>query len=140
MPQRLDHKRTRALSLENAAKFYSNLEVLYLEHNYPENCIWNVDESGCQANQNGLGKVFTKMGVRGIHQIFPNEREWLSVLSAVNANGESIPNYYIFKEIRKIKKYVALCEEGAMMGKQKKGWMDTIQAMMDGSFHPQDGE
>ena len=129
MPQGLDHKITRVLSLENAAKFYSNLEVLYLEPNYLENCIWNVDESGCQANQNRLGKVFAKRGVRGIHHIIPSEREWLSVLSAVNANGEFIPNYYIFKGIRKIKNYVALCEEGAMMGTQKKGWMDTIYFM-----------
>ena len=140
VPQGLDHKRARALSPENAAKFYSNLEVLYLEHKYPENCIWNVVESGCQANQNGLGKVFAKKGVRGIHQILPSEREWVSVLSTVNANGESIPNYYIFKGIRKIKNYVALCEEGAMMGMQKR--LDGYHPFhgMDGSFHPQDGE
>ena len=142
MPQGLDHKRARALCPENAAKFYSNLEVLYLEHKYPENCIWNVDESGYQANQNGLGKVFAKRGVRGIHQILPSEREWLSVLSAVNANGECIPNYYIFKGIRKIKNYVALCEEGAMMGMQKKGWMDTIHFMewMDHFIHKMESE
>ena len=100
-----------------------------MEHNYRENSIWNVDESGYQANQNMLEKGFAKRRVRGIHQILSNEREWLSVLSAINANGDSIPNYYIFKEIRKIKNYVALCEEGAMMGMQKKDRMDTIHFM-----------
>ena len=80
--------------------------------------------------------------MNGIHQILSSEREWLSVLSAVNANGESIPNYYIFKGIRKIKNYVALCEEGAMMGMQKKGWMDTIHFMewMDHFIHKMENE
>ena len=39
MPQGLDYKRARALSLENVAKFYSNFEKLYLKHNYSPNCI-----------------------------------------------------------------------------------------------------
>ena len=58
--------------------------------------------------------------MRGIHQIIPCEREWLSVLLAININRDSIPNYYIFKQIRKVKNYVALCKEGAMMGMLKK--------------------
>ena len=61
------------------------LEWLYLQHNYAVDCIWNVDESGCQANQNGLGKVFAKKGIRGVHKVIPAEREWLSVLSAIIA-------------------------------------------------------
>ena len=43
------------------------------------------------------------------------------MLSTINAQGKSIPNCYIFKGVRKLKNYVALCEEGAMMGMQKKG-------------------
>ena len=81
--------------------------------------------------------MFAKKGIRGVHKVIPAEREWLSVLSAINAQGESIPNYYIFKGVRKLNNYVALCEEGAMMGMQKKGWMDTIHFIewMDHFIH-----
>ena len=81
--------------------------------------------------------MFAKKRIRGVHKVIPAEREWLSVLSAINAQGEFIPNYYIFKGVRKLNNYVALCEEGAMMGTQKEGWMDTIHFMewMDHFIH-----
>ena len=123
-PQGLDHKRARALNLENGAKFYANLELLYLQDNDPPNCIWNLDESGCQVSQNGLGKVFAKRRIGGVHQTIPAERKWLSVLSAVNGDGGTIPNYNIFKEVRRMKDNVIFCEEGVLLEMQKKGWMD----------------
>ena len=114
--QGLDQRRAKALNSKNVARFYSNLEQRYLQYNYSPHCIWNIDENGCQASQNGLGKVFAKRRLRCIHQVIPTEREWLSVLIAINASGTTIPNYYIFKGIRKLRNYTALCEEGALVG------------------------
>ena len=59
--------------------------------------------------------------MRGVQKIVPGEREWLSVLSAINASGQTIPNYYIFKGIRKLRDYTMFCEEEALLGMQKKG-------------------
>ena len=95
----------------------------------PPNCIWNIDETGCQASQGGLAKVFSKRGIKGVHKVVPTKREWLSVLIAINASGQSIPNYYIFKGVRKLRNYVIKCKKGAMQGMQKKGWMDSFHFM-----------
>ena len=132
VPQGLDNKRAKQLNPKNVARFYINLEVLYQEHNCPLGCIWDVDESGCQGSQNDLGKVFAKRGVRGIHKIIPTEREWLSVLTTINANGTTIPNYYIFKGIRKSKDYTLFCEERAMLGMQKKEARWTLSILWNG--------
>ena len=80
--------------------------------------------------------------MKGVHKIIPAEREWLSVLSAINALGQTIPNYYIFKGVRKLRNYTALCEEGAMLGMQKKGWMDTFHFIewMDYFIHKMQSE
>ena len=102
---------------------------MYNTHHYPPNCVWNIDEIGCQATQSDQAKVFSKRGVRGVHKIVLGEREWLSLLSAINASGQTIPNYYIFKGIRKLRNYTMFCEEGAMLGMQKKGWMDSTHFM-----------
>ena len=59
----------------------------------------------------------------------PAEREWLSVLTAINTNGQWICNYYIFKGVRKLRNYVIKCEKGAMQGMKKKGWMDSFHFM-----------
>ena len=59
-----------------------------------------------------------------MHQVIPTKTEWLSILSAINGGGGTISNYYIFKGIRKMRDYVVFCE-GALLGMQKRGWMDT---------------
>ena len=117
----LDHKRARAINPENVAKFYAILEAMYLQHNYPLDCIWNLDKFGCQVSHNGLKKVFAKRGIRGIYQVIPSEREWLSFLSIINTCGDTIPNYFIFKEVKKFRNYTTYCEERALLGMQKKG-------------------
>ena len=96
-----------------------------------------MNELGCQANQNGLSKVFAKKGIRDVHQVISSEWEWLSILSAINASGGTIFNYYIFKGMRKLTNYTTLCEEVAPLEMQKKGWMDTIHFMewMDQFIH-----
>ena len=60
----------------------------------------------------------------------------VSVLTTINANGDIIPNYYIFKGIRPRGDCLALCENGATYEMKKKGWVDAYQftKWMD-SFH-----
>jgi hypothetical protein len=41
--------------------------------------------------------MLAKTGARDVYQVLPDEREWLTVLTCINAAGESIPNFYIFR-------------------------------------------
>jgi hypothetical protein len=50
-----------------------------------------------QAGRNGGAYVLAKTGFRSMHQVVPDEREWLTILTYINAAGESIPNFYIFR-------------------------------------------
>ena len=100
--------------------FNENLENLYNKHHYQPSKIWNIDEFGVNASKNGVGRVFVAKKTRSVHSMIPNEREWLSVLPAINANGDTISNFYIFKGIRPRSNYLALCESGATYGMQKK--------------------
>lgn len=58
-----------------------------------------------------------------MHSLMPNEREWLTVFTCVNASGESIPGFYIFKGKRIKENYIANCEDGASMAMQPEAWM-----------------
>ena len=88
IPQGLDYKRAKAVNPTSCAEFYNNLVSLYDKHSYPPYCIWNIDETGCSASQSGLAKVFAKKGIKGAHKTMPSEREWLSILTAINASGK----------------------------------------------------
>ena len=72
--------------------FYENFQSLYNQEEYSPSHIWNVDESGANASRNGVGKVFSPRGIRNVHTLTPNEREGLSILICINANGMTIPN------------------------------------------------
>ena len=62
-----------------------------------------------------MAKVFAKKGIKGVHKCILAKRDLLSALLAINIANETIPNYYIFKEVRQIRNYIAKCEDGAMM-------------------------
>ena len=98
---------------------------MYTKYNYGPSKIWNLDESGGQANKNGLGKVIARKGARKVQVLVPNEREWMTVLTIINAEREYPPHFYIFKEKRKTRCYVSKCEENCMWAMQNKGWMDS---------------
>ena len=55
----------------------------------------------------------------------PNEREWISVLVAVNLVGYTMPNYYVFKKRRPKQQHISFCEKNACIGMQENGYMDT---------------
>jgi hypothetical protein len=121
--QGLEFARARGLCPDNVASFYRNLEQLYRTHRYPLHNIWNCDESGTQAGRNGGELVWALRGSRTIHFLMPNEREWVTILSCINANGESILGFYIFRSKGVMTNYIQFCEDGATMAMQPEGWM-----------------
>jgi hypothetical protein len=102
---------------------YHNLQEAYTEHGYDPFHIWNADESGAQARRRGGGRILAKTDAKSFHIITPNEREHISVLSCINAAGDSIPNYYVFNCKQYQRAYIAKCEIRARMGMQINTWM-----------------
>ena len=126
LAQGLDNNRARSLCLANVSTFYENLGALYDQHQYAPSHIWNCDESGVQAGRNGGAYVLAKTGSRSVHQVIPDEREWLTVLTCINAAGQSIPSFYIFRGKRFRRNYIQHCEEGSTMAMSNKAWMTAF--------------
>ena len=126
--QGLEVNRACALCSATAETLYNNLEELYLTFHYPPSHIWNCDESGVQNGRNGGVTVLAKWGSRSVHSIEPDQREHLLVLSYINVDGGSIPNFYILKGTYFLEDYIAPSshhhrEDGAVMGMQPNAWM-----------------
>jgi hypothetical protein len=49
--------------------------------------------------------------------------ECIGMCEIVNASGEYIPYFYIFKGKRMKKNYIERCEDGTSMAMQAKAWM-----------------
>ena len=121
--QGLEISRAKGLCAENVASFYTNLEELYQKYQYLADHIWNCDESGAQAGRSGGGRLWTKKGTRSVHTLLPNEREWLTVLTCINATDLHIPGFYIFRGKRIRDNYIRFCEDGVAMAMQSEAWM-----------------
>ena len=67
--------------------------------------------------------MLAKQGSRVVHSIEPNQREHLSVLSCINAEGGCISNSYILKGTYFRSDYITNYEVGAVMDMQPNAWM-----------------
>jgi hypothetical protein len=118
--------RARGLCPSSAASLYCNLEELYNNSKYPPSHIWNCDETGVQARRSGGATVLAKMGSRSVHYVEIDQREHLSVLPCINAQGGCIPNFYILKGtyfLQDSQDYVKRCEDNVVMTIQPNAWM-----------------
>ncbi|KAI5064830.1 hypothetical protein GOP47_0019525 [Adiantum capillus-veneris] len=78
-------------------------------------------------------KILARKGTSSVYGLTCDSREWLTVLCCINATGQAIPSFYIFKGSRIIGNYIEDCEEGAAMAMQKKAWMtgELFQAWIE---------
>jgi len=123
-PQALEQNRAKNLCPEVVASFYENLKILYNRNKYEGHQIWNCDESGAQASRDGGAYVIVKRGTKSVVKVAPECREWISVLSCINASGQSIPNFYIFRGKYKSRNFIrGTGEVSATMAMSTKAWM-----------------
>lgn len=123
LAQGLDAKRARSLHAENVTSFYENLSCLYAKYEYSPSRIWNCGKNGVQVGCNGGPYVLARTGARNMHQVVPDKREWLTVLTYINVASKNIPNFYIFHGKRFRRNYIHLCKHSATMAMSKKAWM-----------------
>jgi hypothetical protein len=64
-------------------------------------------------------------GSRNVHSIILDSNEWLTVLSSINTARETIPNFYIFKDMRRKRNYIKKCEPFVTCAMQSNTWMNA---------------
>ena len=76
-------------------------------------------------------KVIAKKGNKSVRQKTANSREWMSIMTCINAAGSYIPNLYIFKrKIKPLIDYINNYEVGVVMAYQENGYM-TAEIFLD---------
>ncbi|KAH9291752.1 hypothetical protein KI387_043059, partial [Taxus chinensis] len=128
-------ERDRAIGLrpEVVSKFYEKLASIYI-NSYGAGKIWNCDETGIQAGRNCGMRVLATKGCRNVPKIIPRSREWMTILCCVNAAGQCIPNFYLFKGQKVSQNYIKGCEPGACMAAHPSAWM-TRELFISWLYH-----
>ena len=123
----LEMKRCVGLNKVSCSRFYDNLTTVITTHGYGASHIWNVDETGMQAQgRNNTLKVVAKKGSRNVNVRACDSREWLTILVCISAIGTFIPHYFILKGTYLLHDYVQHCGPGVAMNVQENRLWDLL--------------
>jgi len=67
-------------------------------------------------------RVIAKRGSRNAPKIVPKTREWITILSCINAVNISISGFQLFKKKSQLNKYIINFEIGAYMVAHPNAW------------------
>nr|XP_047140763.1 uncharacterized protein LOC105843445 [Hydra vulgaris] len=100
IPEGLSRARAEAFNENRVQTFFNDLQPFYEQldiKNYP-NLIYNCDETGLSSVPNVSVKVIALKGSHEVQKLTIGERGTLTTyLATVNAAGDSLPPFFIFK-------------------------------------------
>jgi hypothetical protein len=76
---------------------FQRVQALIQKFNIQTEDIWNMDETGLAIGLCANGYVVSGQGKRRVYVKTPQNREWVSILEAVSAGGQSIRPLVVFK-------------------------------------------
>jgi hypothetical protein len=76
---------------------FQRVQALIQKFNIQTEDIWNMDETGLAMGLCANGYVVSGQGKRRVYVKTPQNREWVSILEAVSAGGQSIRPLVVFK-------------------------------------------
>ena len=132
----MEVRRALGFTKKTTTGFYNLLQQVYNTQEYIPSHIWNLDEIGISVGDgNSTIKVVAKKGSKAVRFTSPDNREWMSIMTCVNAVGSYISNLYIFKRKTKPQiNYIRDCEAGVTMTFQENGYM-TFEIFLEWLGH-----
>lgn len=125
-PEGLSRARINGMTKEKVADFFNTLEKVIDTNNLrgkPE-CIYNVDETGMPLN-NRPPNIVAMKGSKDVVSMTSVERgENVTVLACMNATGQYIPPFVIFKGVRKRDDFMIGMPPGTEIAMTEKGWIN----------------
>jgi len=89
--------RAKALNRTQVAGFFGILDELITKHNIPPENIYNMDEKGVQLGVGGRVYVLVDRDQKSVMQVEDGNRELITIIETVCADGDSIRPSVIFK-------------------------------------------
>ncbi|XP_020287527.1 uncharacterized protein LOC109856551 [Pseudomyrmex gracilis] len=134
-PESLSRARCNGMQEEKVRDFYKMLEKVIDDNNLwdrPE-CIYNQDETGLPLN-NRPPNIIAAKGSKDVISMTSVERgENVTVLACMNAAGQFIPPFVLFKGVRKRDDFMIGMPSGTEIVMTEKGWIteDAFKMWLD---------
>ncbi|RFN50199.1 fot5 transposase [Fusarium flagelliforme] len=104
--RRYDYQRALCEDPTTIRNWFKLVENTIAKYGIRSDDIWNFDETGFIMGMISTGKVVTSAERRGRPKsVQPGNREWVTVIEAVSAEGQSIPPFIIVKGKRHLRSW-----------------------------------
>ncbi|CAG5035003.1 unnamed protein product [Parnassius apollo] len=124
-PEGLSRARCDGMKKEKVAEFFNTLETVVDNNNLrgkPE-CVYNVDETGMSLS-NRPPNIIAQKGAKDVVSMTSVERgENVTVLACMNAAGQYIPPFVLFKGVRKRDDFLLGMPPGTEVAMTENGWV-----------------
>jgi len=97
----LERCRAQALNPTAVADFYDTLHDMIEKHDIPKENIYNMDEKGIQLGVGGRVLALVDRDQKNVQQIEDGNRELVTVIECVCADGTAIRPSVVFKGVRR---------------------------------------
>lgn len=127
-PHSISIQRVKGFNKESVDAFYSQLDALYNEHQYPLERIWNMDETGFPTVPCHVQKLLAETGSKHVGCMSSAERGTnVSCALAVNAAGQCIPPFFIFPRANMQSIFMATAQSSSAGEANASGYMQQAE-------------
>nr|CAI5838934.1 unnamed protein product [Callosobruchus analis] len=125
--QHMNVARARKLNMFIVADYFKKLKDVMVDTGVmgKPQCIFNIDEKGCQLNVHKQQTVLARKGAKRVHMLTDEHAENVTIVSCGNALGQSIPPMIIMKGIRQKPEWSMHLPPGSILNMTAKGSMTT---------------
>ena len=97
--RQIEGVRHDAISVAALNTWFDAVTELFLQHQYPAERIYNMDESGFAIGASQSSRALVNIRERSSWKIIKGRQEWITAIECVSAAGVALPPLLIFKAL-----------------------------------------
>lgn len=127
----MDQSRKDALDHQTADQWFKLFQTTRLAYSIADDDIYNMDEKGCMK---GMGDntvvIVPRRKLEVPSSIQPGNREWVSIIECISANGYVLPPFIIFEGVRIQQSWIPdSLDDDVVIQVSPNGWTDCNIAL-----------
>ena len=138
--RQIESARHNAVNAEAVKRWFDAVTELFLEHQYPPEQIYNMDESGFAVGTSQTSRVLVNVREKSSWKVVHGRQEWITAIECISAAGEALAPMLIFKAKHTNTSWIPTdAPDDWRFTISNSGWTSDSHALewVQGTFEPQ---